>query len=90
MLSLINPYFVFLIENICLSLKTLILKGQGPSAEIKTQKLLFTIGAKTPWSWGRMNDLVHSFERAQDRIPPPTQDSPSHLIETRSQNLETK
>ena len=34
----------FLIENICFSLKTLILKGQGPSAVIKTQKLLFTIG----------------------------------------------
>ena len=32
----------------------------------------FTL-AKTPWSWGRMDDsFFHSFGRAQDRIPPPT------------------
>ena len=38
--------------------------------------------AKTPWSWGRTHDfvttLLHSFGRAQDRIPAPTREKTGH------------
>ena len=43
-------------------------------------------GAKAPWSWGRTYNLLHSFGRAQDRIPPPTRETGHRRIKIETQS----